>query len=85
MQKFEEGLIYLKMLFCLVSLQNELSVYELVHNFVEVLDKYFSRVVSADQTLKNVTAPVFVKEHSVITFVYFFSLQSELDVSFYLN
>lgn len=28
--------------------QNELSVYELVHNFVEVLDKYFSRVVSSD-------------------------------------
>uniref|UniRef100_A0A8C4Z5E2 AP complex subunit sigma n=1 Tax=Gadus morhua TaxID=8049 RepID=A0A8C4Z5E2_GADMO len=26
--------------------ENELSVYELVHNFVEVLDKYFSRVVS---------------------------------------
>uniref|UniRef100_A0A671UH07 AP complex subunit sigma n=1 Tax=Sparus aurata TaxID=8175 RepID=A0A671UH07_SPAAU len=29
-------------------LPNELSVYELVHNFVEVLDKYFSRVVSLD-------------------------------------
>uniref|UniRef100_A0A671UCC5 AP complex subunit sigma n=1 Tax=Sparus aurata TaxID=8175 RepID=A0A671UCC5_SPAAU len=28
--------------------ENELSVYELVHNFVEVLDKYFSRVVSLD-------------------------------------
>ncbi|KAG8013470.1 AP-4 complex subunit sigma-1 [Nibea albiflora] len=27
------------------SPQNELSVYELVHNFVEVLDKYFSRVI----------------------------------------
>lgn len=26
--------------------QNELSIYELMHNFVEVLDKYFSRVVS---------------------------------------
>ncbi|XP_075883939.1 AP-4 complex subunit sigma-1 isoform X2 [Nelusetta ayraudi] len=25
--------------------ENELSVYELVHNFVEVLDKYFSRVI----------------------------------------
>ncbi|KTG47375.1 hypothetical protein cypCar_00012392 [Cyprinus carpio] len=24
--------------------ENELSIYELVHNFVEVLDKYFSRV-----------------------------------------
>uniref|UniRef100_A0A3Q1EN45 AP-4 complex subunit sigma-1 n=1 Tax=Acanthochromis polyacanthus TaxID=80966 RepID=A0A3Q1EN45_9TELE len=27
--------------------ENELSIYELVHNFVEVLDKYFSRVVSS--------------------------------------
>ncbi|KAG7254716.1 hypothetical protein CRUP_033022 [Coryphaenoides rupestris] len=26
--------------------ENELSVYELVHNFLEVLDQYFSRVVS---------------------------------------
>ncbi|KAM8737172.1 AP-4 complex subunit sigma-1 isoform X3 [Acanthopagrus latus] len=25
--------------------ENELSVYELVHNFVEVLDKYFSRIM----------------------------------------
>ncbi|KAK6479087.1 AP-4 complex subunit sigma-1 [Huso huso] len=25
--------------------ENELAVYELVHNFVEVLDKYFSRVI----------------------------------------
>ncbi|XP_030574140.1 AP-4 complex subunit sigma-1 isoform X5 [Archocentrus centrarchus] len=25
--------------------ENELSIYELVHNFVEVLDKYFSRVL----------------------------------------
>ncbi|TNN87391.1 AP-4 complex subunit sigma-1 [Liparis tanakae] len=25
--------------------ENELSVYELLHNFVEVLDKYFSRVI----------------------------------------
>ncbi|XP_044022650.1 AP-4 complex subunit sigma-1 isoform X2 [Siniperca chuatsi] len=29
-------------------LLNELSVYELVHNFVEVLDKYFSRVSELD-------------------------------------
>ncbi|XP_022620456.1 AP-4 complex subunit sigma-1 isoform X2 [Seriola dumerili] len=28
--------------------QNELSIYELVHNFVEVLDKYFSRVSELD-------------------------------------
>lgn len=27
--------------------QNELSIYELIHNFVEVLDKHFSRVVSS--------------------------------------
>ncbi|XP_058472344.1 AP-4 complex subunit sigma-1 isoform X5 [Solea solea] len=25
--------------------ENELSIYELIHNFVEVLDKYFSRVI----------------------------------------
>ncbi|XP_060789908.1 AP-4 complex subunit sigma-1 isoform X2 [Neoarius graeffei] len=25
--------------------ENELSIYELVHNFIEVLDKYFSRVI----------------------------------------
>lgn len=31
-----------------LSHQNELSIYELVHNFVEVLDKYFSRVVSVE-------------------------------------
>ncbi|CAL8298520.1 unnamed protein product [Arctogadus glacialis] len=28
--------------------ENELSVYELIHNFVEVLDKYFSRVSELD-------------------------------------
>lgn len=33
--------------------QNELSIYELVHNFVEVLDKYFSRVVSTDILIKD--------------------------------
>ncbi|KAL9849798.1 AP-4 complex subunit sigma-1 isoform 7-T14 [Geothlypis trichas] len=26
--------------------ENEMAVYELIHNFVEVLDKYFSRVAS---------------------------------------
>ncbi|KAE8587543.1 hypothetical protein XENTR_v10022014 [Xenopus tropicalis] len=26
--------------------ENEMAVFELIHNFVEVLDKYFSRVVS---------------------------------------
>lgn len=30
----------------LTYFQNEMAVYELIHNFVEVLDKYFSRVVS---------------------------------------
>ncbi|KAJ0041578.1 hypothetical protein NL108_013366, partial [Boleophthalmus pectinirostris] len=24
---------------------NELSIFEMIHNFVEVLDKYFSRVI----------------------------------------
>ncbi|XP_051501755.1 AP-4 complex subunit sigma-1 [Myxocyprinus asiaticus] len=28
--------------------ENELSIYELLHNFVEVLDKYFSRVSELD-------------------------------------
>ncbi|XP_032882892.1 AP-4 complex subunit sigma-1 isoform X2 [Amblyraja radiata] len=28
--------------------QNELAVYELIHNFIEVLDKYFSRVCELD-------------------------------------
>ncbi|XP_075281265.1 AP-4 complex subunit sigma-1 isoform X5 [Opisthocomus hoazin] len=28
--------------------QNEMAVYELIHNFVEVLDKYFSRVSELD-------------------------------------
>uniref|UniRef100_A0A8C4TSX8 AP complex subunit sigma n=1 Tax=Falco tinnunculus TaxID=100819 RepID=A0A8C4TSX8_FALTI len=31
--------------------ENEMAVYELIHNFVEVLDKYFSRVVSEILTL----------------------------------
>uniref|UniRef100_A0A8C4T319 AP complex subunit sigma n=1 Tax=Erpetoichthys calabaricus TaxID=27687 RepID=A0A8C4T319_ERPCA len=26
--------------------ENELAVFELIHNFIEVLDKYFNRVVS---------------------------------------
>uniref|UniRef100_A0A3P8T1C2 AP-4 complex subunit sigma-1 n=1 Tax=Amphiprion percula TaxID=161767 RepID=A0A3P8T1C2_AMPPE len=30
--------------------ENELSIYELVHNFVEVLDKYFSRVSELDSS-----------------------------------
>ncbi|KAM9432397.1 AP-4 complex subunit sigma-1 isoform 5-T5 [Salvelinus alpinus] len=30
--------------------ENELSIYELVHNFVEVLDKYFSRVLRSCST-----------------------------------
>ncbi|NWR57041.1 AP4S1 protein, partial [Bucorvus abyssinicus] len=28
--------------------ENEMAVYELIHNFVEVLDKYFSRVSELD-------------------------------------
>lgn len=36
-----------------VSPQNELSIYELVQNFVEVLDKYFSRVVSSVTTYES--------------------------------
>uniref|UniRef100_A0A672HG68 AP complex subunit sigma n=1 Tax=Salarias fasciatus TaxID=181472 RepID=A0A672HG68_SALFA len=33
--------------------ENELSVFELVHNFVEVLDRYFSRVVSSSTIMFN--------------------------------
>ncbi|XP_029349125.1 AP-4 complex subunit sigma-1 isoform X2 [Echeneis naucrates] len=33
--------------------ENELSIYELVHNFVEVLDKYFSRVSELDVSFKH--------------------------------
>ncbi|KAI1895622.1 hypothetical protein AGOR_G00108130 [Albula goreensis] len=32
--------------------ENELAVFELVHNFVEVLDKYFSRVSELDVSFK---------------------------------
>ncbi|TFK12590.1 atlastin-3 [Platysternon megacephalum] len=28
--------------------ENEMAVYELIHNFVEVLDRYFSRVISSN-------------------------------------
>ncbi|XP_026047617.1 AP-4 complex subunit sigma-1 isoform X1 [Maylandia zebra] len=33
--------------------ENELSIYELVHNFVEVLDKYFSRVSNVHFSLQS--------------------------------
>ncbi|XP_063352987.1 AP-4 complex subunit sigma-1 isoform X1 [Pelmatolapia mariae] len=33
--------------------ENELSIYELVHNFVEVLDKYFSRVSNVYFSLQS--------------------------------
>uniref|UniRef100_A0AAX7TAX0 AP-4 complex subunit sigma-1 n=1 Tax=Astatotilapia calliptera TaxID=8154 RepID=A0AAX7TAX0_ASTCA len=36
--------------------ENELSIYELVHNFVEVLDKYFSRVSELDVSCNTTTA-----------------------------
>ncbi|KAF6732748.1 AP-4 complex subunit sigma-1 [Oryzias melastigma] len=32
--------------------ENELSIYELIHNFVEVLDKHFSRVSELDVSFK---------------------------------
>ncbi|XP_050989660.1 AP-4 complex subunit sigma-1 [Labeo rohita] len=35
--------------------ENELSIFELVHNFVEVLDKYFSRVSELDVSLSKNT------------------------------
>lgn len=57
-----------------MSPQNELSVYELVHNFVEVLDKYFSRVVSLDPP-----------DRRCIMFVLLFVLQSDRCVSVCLH
>ncbi|XP_073682774.1 AP-4 complex subunit sigma-1 [Garra rufa] len=33
--------------------ENELSIFELVHNFVEVLDKYFSRVSELDVSFRR--------------------------------
>ncbi|CAJ0931836.1 unnamed protein product [Ranitomeya imitator] len=33
--------------------ENEMAIFELIHNFVEVLDKYFSRVVSTDCHLRH--------------------------------
>ncbi|KAL8169281.1 UNVERIFIED_CONTAM: AP-4 complex subunit sigma-1 [Gekko kuhli] len=33
--------------------ENEMAVYELIHNFVEVLDKYFSRVFSSPPALSK--------------------------------
>ncbi|XP_059812207.1 AP-4 complex subunit sigma-1 isoform X2 [Hypanus sabinus] len=33
--------------------ENELAVYELIHNFVEVLDKYFSRVKGCGNLVKD--------------------------------
>ncbi|XP_059907689.1 AP-4 complex subunit sigma-1 isoform X1 [Gadus macrocephalus] len=38
--------------------ENELSVYELVHNFVEVLDKYFSRVSELDVSFSDPCWPL---------------------------
>ncbi|XP_048830924.1 AP-4 complex subunit sigma-1 [Brienomyrus brachyistius] len=37
--------------------ENELAVYELVHNFVEVLDKYFSRVSELDVSFTKQVKP----------------------------
>uniref|UniRef100_A0A3P8Q6I5 AP-4 complex subunit sigma-1 n=1 Tax=Astatotilapia calliptera TaxID=8154 RepID=A0A3P8Q6I5_ASTCA len=40
--------------------ENELSIYELVHNFVEVLDKYFSRVPAVPQVPSRVILSLFL-------------------------
>ncbi|XP_015277267.1 PREDICTED: AP-4 complex subunit sigma-1 [Gekko japonicus] len=36
--------------------ENEMAVYELIHNFVEVLDKYFSRVSELDVSFFSSTS-----------------------------
>ncbi|KAK5857879.1 hypothetical protein PBY51_011092 [Eleginops maclovinus] len=53
--------------------ENELSVYELVHNFVEVLDKYFSRVSELDVSFNNRPITASLSEHDFL-FVTFVSL-----------
>ncbi|XP_020953695.1 AP-4 complex subunit sigma-1 isoform X3 [Sus scrofa] len=45
--------------------ENEMAIYEFIHNFVEVLDEYFSRVSELDE---NSYTPVFliVKQGSLL-------------------
>lgn len=52
------------------SPQNELSIYELIQNFVEVLDKYFSRVVSSSvlkmfRWLQDISNCLYLSVHRV--------------------
>ncbi|KAM3670754.1 AP-4 complex subunit sigma-1 isoform 1-T4 [Ammospiza maritima maritima] len=63
--------------------ENEMAVYELIHNFVEVLDKYFSRVgcvMFNDYEMRSSE----IRDQN-ITNGCLFSLQSELDIMFNLD
>ncbi|XP_050925407.1 AP-4 complex subunit sigma-1 isoform X1 [Lates calcarifer] len=61
--------------------ENELSIYELVHNFVEVLDKYFSRVVRHSDFIFTVQMFYCLSINQLC----FVSQQSELDIMFNLD
>ncbi|KAG7471783.1 AP-4 complex subunit sigma-1 [Solea senegalensis] len=65
--------------------ENELSIYELIHNFVEVLDKYFSRVVSSDPINQPTNQPTSHQSCVCVCVCVFVSLQSELDIMFNLE
>ncbi|KAG8508727.1 AP-4 complex subunit sigma-1 [Galemys pyrenaicus] len=39
--------------------ENEMAIYEFIHNFVEVLDEYFSRVSELDVSFFNTVSQVF--------------------------
>ncbi|XP_010709946.1 AP-4 complex subunit sigma-1 isoform X1 [Meleagris gallopavo] len=52
--------------------ENEMAVYELIHNFVEVLDKYFSRVSELDVSF------LLSESHLYISFWCIFQLIMEL-------
>ncbi|XP_065451499.1 AP-4 complex subunit sigma-1 isoform X1 [Chrysemys picta bellii] len=63
--------------------ENEMAVYELIHNFVEVLDRYFSRVekwyvMLNDQEVNDNSHYHLTKTNTHLSFFF----QSELDVSF---
>ncbi|XP_059208688.1 AP-4 complex subunit sigma-1 isoform X1 [Centropristis striata] len=63
--------------------ENELSVYELVHNFVEVLDKYFSRVVSSGSVSKSSRHRHLKLLFMVFSFLYFLFLFFFFNVYFF--
>ncbi|XP_065451503.1 AP-4 complex subunit sigma-1 isoform X2 [Chrysemys picta bellii] len=66
--------------------ENEMAVYELIHNFVEVLDRYFSRVekwyvMLNDQEVNDNSHYHLTKTNTHLSFFF----QSELDIMFNLD